>query len=369
MISVKSSCALLLGYVSAGNAVSRALALALSTLFLAGCVFVPLPTSDFPPTVFELDPEPLDAPRPRVLWRFQAGKVASTPTVVDGIVYFGSEDFKIYAVDASSGKLIWRYQSVDWVTASPAVVDGVLYIGGHDSNVYALGAANGELIWLYETGSWAYDPVVVDGVVYICSVDGHLYALSAASGELYWRSEAGWVDSAPVVVDGVVYVGSVDEHVYAFDAAGGELLWRYARGEGFPPSDSAERQDPAAQQFVPPSVTQAFTLRAAADGFAFAGSNAANLYTWYSVDEELFWRHAGGERLSPLASADGLVPAAEQFTTPSPTQAFTVPAVADGVVYAGSADGHLYALDAASGRPLWVFPRVLCVRVQPWLRE
>ena len=81
--------------------------------------------------------------------------VDSAPAVADGVVYFGSDDRNIYALDAANGKLIWRYETNHWVTTSPAVANGVLYIGGHDSNVYALDAASGELIWRYETGRWA----------------------------------------------------------------------------------------------------------------------------------------------------------------------------------------------------------------------
>ena len=102
------------------------------------------------------------------------------------------------------------------VFSSPAVVDGVVYVGqGRD--VYALDAASGQLRWRYETGSGVYSsPAVVDGVVYVGSYDDYLYALDAASGQLRWRYETGnRVYSSPAVVDGVVYVGSRDNYLYA----------------------------------------------------------------------------------------------------------------------------------------------------------
>ena len=56
------------------------------------------------------------------------------------------------------------------VYSSPAVVGGVVYVGSDDGNVYALNAANGAKLWNYTTGSEVYSsPAVVDGVVYIGS--------------------------------------------------------------------------------------------------------------------------------------------------------------------------------------------------------
>jgi ABC-type branched-subunit amino acid transport system substrate-binding protein len=62
--------------------------------------------------------------------------------VVDRVVYVGSCDNYVYALDAATGKERWRFQTGDSVFSSPAVVDGVLYIGSNDSYVYALDAGS-----------------------------------------------------------------------------------------------------------------------------------------------------------------------------------------------------------------------------------
>jgi hypothetical protein len=54
------------------------------------------------------------------------------------VVYIGSRDSHIYALDAATGEEVWRFQTGDWVTSSPAVVDGIVYIGGHNHYVYAI---------------------------------------------------------------------------------------------------------------------------------------------------------------------------------------------------------------------------------------
>ena len=126
-------------------------------------------------------------------------------------------------MDAVSGDLRWRYKAGGAVRSSPAVVDGVVYFGSGDGYLYAVDALEGtptptptnvyditptptpltirEEIWRYETGdSGRSSPVVVDGVVYVGSQDGYLYAVDADSGDLRWRYETGGVvRSSPVV--------------------------------------------------------------------------------------------------------------------------------------------------------------------------
>jgi len=51
------------------------------------------------------------------------------PAVSDGIVYVGSDDTRLYALDAGSGEEKWRFQCDDYVDSSPAVVDGTVYVG------------------------------------------------------------------------------------------------------------------------------------------------------------------------------------------------------------------------------------------------
>ncbi|MET9694815.1 PQQ-binding-like beta-propeller repeat protein [Streptomyces sp. NPDC006514] len=63
---------------------------------------------------------------------------------MDGIVYIGSNDNKVYALDAATGTPHWTYTTGGGVySASPAVMDGIVYIGSSDRKVYALDAATG----------------------------------------------------------------------------------------------------------------------------------------------------------------------------------------------------------------------------------
>jgi hypothetical protein len=104
-------------------------------------------------------------------WTFATGySTDSSPAVVDGVVYFGSEDHNIYALNAATGALLWEYPTgyaID--SSSPAVVNGVVYVGSWDYNVYALQADTGATLWVHHTGNAVgySSPAVLDGVVYV----------------------------------------------------------------------------------------------------------------------------------------------------------------------------------------------------------
>jgi outer membrane protein assembly factor BamB len=74
-----------------------------------------------------------------VRWEFATGgAVRSSPAVAGSVVFVGSEDGRLYAVDAASGAKLWDFLTGDKITSSPAVVNGVVYVGSHDGNVYAI---------------------------------------------------------------------------------------------------------------------------------------------------------------------------------------------------------------------------------------
>jgi hypothetical protein len=79
---------------------------------------------------------------PTLLWNYTTGNwVGSSPAVVDGVVYVGSLDGNVYALNAVNGAKLWNYLTGNLVGSSPAVVGGIVYIGAWDSSVYALGAS------------------------------------------------------------------------------------------------------------------------------------------------------------------------------------------------------------------------------------
>src|SRR5690348_5652640 len=63
-----------------------------------------------------------------VQWTFHtAGPIVSSPAIVNGVMYIGSWDGHLYAVDQETGKEKWKYKSQMPIASSPAVVDGTVY--------------------------------------------------------------------------------------------------------------------------------------------------------------------------------------------------------------------------------------------------
>src|SRR6202035_6079362 len=76
----------------------------------------------------------------------------SSRAVWHGAVYFGSGDGYVYALNATSGALVWQFKTGDIVHASPAIADGNVFIGSWDSYMYALDASTGAERWRFKTG-------------------------------------------------------------------------------------------------------------------------------------------------------------------------------------------------------------------------
>jgi outer membrane protein assembly factor BamB len=177
-------------------------------------------------------------------------------TPVDGIVYAESDDFFAYAINAKTGKLIWRTSPIgNNLMGNPLVVDDLVYmslgsVGFNFSNVqayaktgeavrgagvmyngiYALDRMNGKLKWYFLThGEAMPTPAYYQGNLYISTGNGMVYAIDAKTGQKVWETEVGGIAnmSSPAVEDGIVYVAmSVKAFIYALDAKTGKVIWK-----------------------------------------------------------------------------------------------------------------------------------------------
>jgi outer membrane protein assembly factor BamB len=171
----------------------------------------------------------------RELWSFRAGAIESSPLQVDGVLYFGSWDRYVYAVDARTRKLRWRYRTDDRVVAAPAYAHGTIYVPSNGGRLYALNARTGRLRWRSSSFSrfgrreyFYATPTVAYGRVFVGNADGYVYSFGATSGRLLWARRAGtYVYTAAAVWRRTVYVGTWDGYVVALDAATGDTRWRH----------------------------------------------------------------------------------------------------------------------------------------------
>jgi len=88
----------------------------------------------------------------KLKWRFKTdGPIYSSPVVYGKMVFLGSYDSYMYALDAESGMLIWKIKTDGPILSTPAVSDGVIYFGSKDGWIYAVSIKEGKLLWKYET--------------------------------------------------------------------------------------------------------------------------------------------------------------------------------------------------------------------------
>jgi hypothetical protein len=111
------------------------------------------------------------------IYSLGGGVLDASPVVVDGKVFIGTGDSKVYCLNATTGAHIWNYTTGSSVRSSPAVADGKVYVGSNDSKVYALNATTGASIWSHTTGDLVFcSPAIADGKLYIGSYNGKVYA-------------------------------------------------------------------------------------------------------------------------------------------------------------------------------------------------
>ena len=107
------------------------------------------------------------------------GNSTSTPAVHDGKVFIGSDDGRLYCLDATNaGAVVWSFPTGGFVMSSPAVADGKVYFGSLDHTVYCVDEITGGLVWKYFTGASRLEGsgAVVDGFYYTGNENGNLYA-------------------------------------------------------------------------------------------------------------------------------------------------------------------------------------------------
>jgi outer membrane protein assembly factor BamB len=271
----------------------------------------------------------LDAHTGRLLWRRHSGRCGwGTPAVWGRLLittWIGrsgdcdspipGRDGEVVAYEARTGLVRWRFH-LGPCESSPLVAGGLVYVGDWHGKVYALDAATGRRRWVFHTdgavkGSASY----AGGAVYIGSYDGHLYKLAARTGRRIWRASAqgrlggrGWFYSTPTVAFGRVYIGGTDSKVYSYGAGSGRLRWSYATG-GY--------------VYASPAIWRNFVL---------VGSYDHTFYAFDAATGRVRWRFQANGPISGSAS------------------------VVDGIVYFSTLRRRTYGLNARTGRPLWIYP-------------
>ena len=327
------------------------------------------------------------------LWSFQTGGwVVNAPTAADGVVYAGSDDNFVYALDAASGQMLWSFETGDAIRSTPTVAGGAVYVGSNDNHVYALDAATGEMLWKHDTSKAVqYSPVVKDGVVYIGArgdVDYSVHALDAMAGEQVWAAGAPYpygAEFAVTVANGKLYAPGTSGEFYALDASTGDVLWsvNVAMGSVSPPAvldgvvyltavNTAYALDEATGEEIWSYGTEMLPARdhraVLADGVYYFAPDS-NLYALDVATGHVNWHYvADGLITDAPVVAEGMVFVRSEssvfhavdtatgglaWSWENTDSALRSPTVLNGFLIAESADGNLRVLVAATGEEVW----------------
>ncbi|MBO0730616.1 MAG: PQQ-binding-like beta-propeller repeat protein [Acidimicrobiaceae bacterium] len=222
-------------------------------------------------TRFQVTSEP--QPGTGGTWDFLSYGVSATG---EGLVLYGTADpdSAVYADDAATGKLVWRYavqnpapKTFDigaGVVVSPPKVngfaDGVAYVQSKFGVMYALDLTTGALIWSFNVGSPSLSTAALSGtnLVFGTETDG-VFDVNAVTGKLIWHhQDSAGIDSAPAVVGPgghrVVAFGDYSGAIDVLSLADGSVLYSHLTG-GYIVASPAE--------------TDGNLLEASGDGFLY----------------------------------------------------------------------------------------------------
>ena len=257
----------------------------------------------------------------RKVWRFTDRPLLEFPPIyVAGKLYFVNNNGFAHALDADTGKVLWKRRVGRLNASSPAYYNHRLYIvnlvPGH---IVKLDAKTGKVIWKRNLpGRAESSPVVIDRTVYFGCENGELFAVSTGKGQVRWSTPLGGpIKAAPAYYGGKLFVGDYGGYMNAVDAKTGKLVWQSGSlGPGFGGSGAF------------------YSTPAVAYGRVYAGNNDARVYSYDTGNGELAWSYStGGYAYSGPAVAN---------TRHSPPTVFIV-----------SFDGNVYALDAKDGSVRW----------------
>ncbi len=269
-----------------------------------------------------------------IAWEFKTGTHAhgkgifSTPALHNGVLYFGSYDGNVYALDAMTGRTKWTYWDADWVGSSPTLAPdlGILFIGlefglwRKRGGIAALDMRTGKTAWehimpCYTHSSPLYIPKHAQ--VVIGSNDGAVYLYNASTGTLLWKYEKAALTARELETG----FGERDiKESFAYDAARDIILFGAMDGT----LTALERSTGRALRSFQAEFGIYSTPIIHGDTVIFSSLDK-HLYCLNIDTLELKWRWYAGARL------------------------FATPVIMGGMIYIGANTGRLTVLDAESG--------------------
>jgi len=277
-----------------------------------------------------------------------------------GRLFVGTSDHGLYAIRATSGSTIWRFETLGAVHSEP-LYDSALdfvYFGSNDGALYALRASDGSLVWRFDTGAEISRKAVLSGeILYFANAADNLFAVDRRTARRVWqvhRTPALGMEisghAGPAVDHGLAFFAFSDGHVGAYDAGDGSERWA-------PVDLSAEAEQSQGGQALPylDVDTTPIPWDLGPQGHViFVASYAGGVYALDQEHGVPVWKNEKALGITDLALWK------ERAHSPRPGSPLYVPggpaAAAREILFASSGESGLWALDPASGKALWRMP-------------
>lgn len=170
---------------------------------------------------------------PQLNWQVSVGKAVPglAPAITRSAIYAAAADGTLVRVDPVTGRVVWRINAGQKISAGPGADDGHVLVGTDKGDVLAFDT-DGKAAWTARVSSEVIaPPKLAEGIAVVFSGDGRIYGLSAVDGRTRWVNQRTPPPltirntSGGVVARGGMFAGTPGGHLLAFNADNGTVAW------------------------------------------------------------------------------------------------------------------------------------------------
>jgi len=249
------------------------------------------------------------------LWvRALHGYVEYPPSYCQGRLYVNTFRGRTYAINATTGRVLWMKQGQGPKPSTPAIAGDRLIVSSTSGQVAALARSNGARLWEIDLPGAKVESsaVVIGNTAYFGATDGRLFAVNVANGHIKWAyNTGGRINSSPSILGNKIFITTYAGSVLSLNRLNGRRNWiTYVR-----------------RDFV---HYESFYASASTDGQRlYTISRAGKVVALKVSDGSIVWTH-------------------ELNTT-----GYSTPAIANGRIYVGDFNGLIHCYRASDGTQLW----------------
>lgn len=293
--------------------------------------------------------------RPDVLWTFtteQKLPFKGSAVIAGNLVYAGSFDNLLYALNLEDGRIIWKYELGGSIEGTPCVADGKVFVGSHDTNICAFDALKGGVpLWQVKTGDAIKGgPNYIDGKVLCGSYDNYLYCLDGKTGMELWKFQTtNYINGTPAISGGKTVFGGCDGLVHVLDIAKGEELGSVEAGAYIAGSAAFDGNDVFVGQHE--NEFLAVDVGANKTTWHFRSPKGEPFDSTPAVTKDVVIVGCDDRKLYCLTRAGGTI----AWTFPAKSKIASSPVIARNRVVFGDDKGWVYMLNLADGKLIWSY--------------